>query len=81
MEPREPEYLRDLVRKLCALPAESEWVEFKANNTDPATIGKDISALSNGAALHARPFGYLLWGVDDDTHEIVGTKFTLEPIR
>ncbi len=79
MEPREPEYLRDLVRELCALPAESEWVEFKVDNTAPEIIGKNISALANGAVLNGRPFAYMLWGVDDDTHEIVGTKFTLEP--
>lgn len=79
MEPREPEYLRDLVRELRELPAESEWVEFKVNNTDPDTIGKNVSALSNGAALHGRSFGYLIWGVANDTHEVVGTNFTLEP--
>ena len=80
MEPRDPEYLRDLVNELRALPSETEWVEFKVNNTDPEMIGENISALSNGAALHGRPFGYLVWGIDDDTHQIVGTTFSLEPI-
>ncbi len=79
MDPREPEYLRNLVRELCALPSESEWVELKGNNSNPEIIGQNISALSNGAALHGRPFGYVVWGVENDTHEIVGTKFTLEP--
>lgn len=66
------------MRELCALPAETEWVEFKRGNTNPEIIGKNISALANGAALHGRLFGYLIWGVDDDTHEIVGTTFTPE---
>ena len=78
MELREPEYLQDLVRELCKLPSESEWVEFKINNADPEMIGKDISALSNGAVLHGQSFGYLVWGVSNDTHEIVGTNFTTE---
>ena len=78
MEPREPEYLRDLVRELCALESETEWVEFKRNNADPKIIGKNISALSNGAALHDRPFGYLIWGIDDDSHQVVGTDSCLE---
>ena len=78
MEPREPEYLRALVRELCKLPSESEWVEFKANNTNPQTIGKNIAALSNGAVLNGKSFGYIVWGVSNDTHEIVGTKFTTE---
>jgi ATP-dependent DNA helicase RecG len=59
------------------MPAESEWLEYKVDNSNPETIGKNISALSNGAALYGRPFGYVVWGVEDDTHEIVGTKFTL----
>ncbi len=79
MEAREPEYLRNLVRELCALPSESEWVELKGNNSNPEIIGKNISALSNGAALHGRPFGYVVWGVENGTHDIVGTEFSLEP--
>lgn len=75
MEARDPEYLRDLVRELCALPAETEWVEFKRNNADPETIGKNISALANGAALHSREAAYIVWGVDDRTHTVVGTDF------
>ena len=61
------------------MPAESEWVEFKIDNTNPAIIGKNISALSNSAALHGRPFGYIVWGVENEKHEIVGTGFSLEP--
>ena len=58
--------------------SEAEWVEFKRNNADPKIIGKNISALSNGGALHDRPFGYLIWGIDDDSHQVVGTDFSLE---
>ena len=31
--------------------------------------------MSNAAALCKKPKAYLVWGVQDDTHEIVGTKF------
>ena len=62
-----------------ALPSETEWIEFKGNNSNPEIIGKNISALSNGAALHGRPFGYSIWGVENETYEIVGTEFSLEP--
>lgn len=72
---RSPEYLAGLVRELCRMDSEPEWVEFKENNSDPQQIGEYISALSNAAALNARPHGYLLWGVDDATHEVVGTNF------
>lgn len=72
---RSIEYLRSLVRELTRLPDETEWVEFKCNNKQPQMIGEYISALSNAAALCERPKAYLVWGVDDKTHKIVGTEF------
>lgn len=63
------------IRELAALPNETEWVEFKQNNSDPAEIGEYISALSNSAALQGKPFAYLIWGVKDETHELVGSTF------
>ena len=38
-------------------------------------IGEYISALSNSAALNGKTNGYIIWGVDDTTHEILGTTF------
>ena len=73
--PSEIEYYRDLVVQLCSLPHETEWVEFKENFTHNDEIGEYISALSNGAALNHRPYAYLIWGVEDQTHNIVGTNF------
>lgn len=70
--------LLSLVQNLCGLPAETEWLEFKHNNSDPQEIGEYISALSNGAALNGRYHGYLVWGIENDTHEILGTNFDPE---
>ncbi len=64
-----------LLKDLCLLPAETEWVEFKQNNINPEKIGQNISALSNSATLVRQPFGYIVWGVDDNSHELVGTSF------
>ena len=69
------EELKNLVVELSGLPRETEWVEFKENNGDPREIGEYVSALANSAALLGRPRGYLVWGVRDGTHEIVGTTF------
>ena len=53
-----------------------EWVEFKRNDaTQPEEIGEYISALANAATLVGKETAYLIWGVTDGTHEIVGTKF------
>jgi predicted HTH transcriptional regulator len=67
--------IEQLVLELAKLPNETEWVEFKQNNDDPATIGENISALANGAALIEKPFAYIIWGLNDDTHEVEGTEF------
>jgi ATP-dependent DNA helicase RecG len=67
--------LRALVEELRLRPSETPWIEFKVNIIDPDKIGKIISALSNGARLLDQPQGYLLWGIDDITHDIVGTTF------
>lgn len=65
----------DLLNELCALPSETEWVEFKVNYSDPQVIGKRISAVSNGARLKDKSCGYVVYGVEDGTHKIVGTSF------
>lgn len=64
-----------LVLELVSRPAESECVEFKENNADPEQIGEYISALSNSAALNGASRGFLVWGVEDGSHRIVGTSF------
>lgn len=73
---RADEYLTGLVRELCKLSQETEWVEFKHNNANPEEIGEYISALANSAALCGKAHAYLLWGVDNDTHDVVGTSFS-----
>ena len=67
--------LCDLIDDLISLPQENEWVEFKASYNDLGTIGETISALSNGASLRNQANGYLVFGVNNDTQDIVGTKF------
>lgn len=72
------ENLDKLVKELCKLPDETGWVEFKHNNCDPKMIGEDISALANSAVLAGRSYAYMIWGVDDSTHEVVGTTVRLK---
>jgi predicted HTH transcriptional regulator len=70
------EYLVSLVQELRKLPKETEWVEFKVNRADPEEIGQYLSALANSAALVGKAFAYLVWGIEDETHRIVGTEFS-----
>lgn len=75
MTKRTADYLTGLVHELRRLPAETEWVEFKRNYDDPIEVGEYISALSNAAALADRNCGYMVWGVEDGSHSLVGTTF------
>lgn len=72
---RPAEYLVSLVLELCALPRETEWVEFKVNEAEPRGIGEYISALANAAALAGKAFAYLVWGVRNEDHVPIGTTF------
>ena len=69
------DYLQHLVRELASLPRETEWVEFKENYANPEEIGEYIAAIANSAALEGKQRGYIVWGVRDADHEIVGTVF------
>ena len=63
-----------LVRQLCMYPDETPWLEFKHNNYDPDMIGQDISALANVAAYAEKSCAYMIWGINDKTHDIESTK-------
>lgn len=64
-----------LIDRLCALPTETEWIELKRNHYEPQGLGEYLCALANAACLANQPRGYLVFGVDDATHAVVGTRF------
>lgn len=70
------EFLISLVNELRKLPNEIEWVEFKQNRAEPDQIGEYISALSNSSVLVGKTSAYIIWGIDNETHDIIGTSFS-----
>lgn len=70
-----PDYWHSLVTELLNLPRETGWVEFKHNKAEPQEIGEYLSALSNTAALKGKAKAYLVWGVEDGSHAVLGTGF------
>jgi len=72
---RNEKYLNSLLKELLASPKETEWIEFKRNKAIAEEIGQYISGLSNSAALEGRSSAYMVWGIDDTTHEVVGATF------
>jgi predicted HTH transcriptional regulator len=73
--PIEHSNINGIIQTLRNQSAELPWVEFKRNNANPQEIGEYISALSNTAALYNQNYGILIWGIDNETHKIVGTTF------
>lgn len=69
-----PQRLIDLVDDLLR-QGEVSWVEFKLNNSDPEMMAVRASAISNAARLAGQKTGYMIWGIDDPTHAVVGTTF------
>lgn len=64
-----------VLNELRKLPTETEWVEFKHNKAEPEELGEYLSALANAAALTGKVHAYLAWGVDNASHNIIGTTF------
>lgn len=67
--------LTALLDRLRAEPHESEWLEFKANRFEPQALGEYLSALANSACLLGKPRAYLVFGIEDGSHTVVGTTF------
>lgn len=69
------EELTALLERLRREPHETEWLEFKENQYEPQLLGEYLSALANAACLAGKPRGYLVFGIQDQTHAVVGTQF------
>lgn len=67
--------LEKIVLDLCSYRDEQEWFEFKENWFNPEELGEYVSALSNAAAFHYQKYGFFIWGINDKTHDVVGTNF------
>lgn len=67
--------LSALLNRLRAEPRESEWLEFKATRLEPQPLGEYLSALANSACLLGKPRAYLVFGIQDGNHAVVGTTF------
>src|SRR5690625_1143067 len=72
-----------LLEDLISQPHELTWLEFKLNGGAMTNeeIGEYLSALSNGAAISNKPFGYLILGVKDSTQTIRGTNFYFDQAK
>ena len=70
--------VKELIDELCAYDSEREWFEFKENFDNDEELGEYISALANSAAYCGKKHSFLVWGINDKTHEPVGTNFNYD---
>lgn len=68
--------IEEVIANCLSYDDEQEWFEFKSNYVEPDELGRYISSLSNSAAMLGRANGYLIFGIHDKTHEIMGTSFS-----
>ena len=71
------EELTNILDSLLNLPAETEVVEFKkaSNGFGDQELGQYFSALSNEANLKGMSRAWLVFGVENHTHEVVGSQY------
>lgn len=71
------EELKKLLDELRALPSETEWLEFKGSKDDYNfnKLGKYFSALSNEANLKDKLYGWLIFGIEDKTRDVIGSRY------
>lgn len=67
--------LESLVLRLIGSETEEPCIEFKGSKNDSEMIGKDISALSNSTIIYDEPVAFMIWGVSDVGHDVIGTTF------
>lgn len=65
------------IARLCDLPAETPWVEFKVNTFNAENVGKYVSGLANAAMLERKQHALMVWGIEDGSHRVVGTTVRL----
>ncbi len=70
--------IEDIIKRCISSENEQEWFEFKDNIYKPDDIGEYISALSNAALMEGEPFGYMIWGIENKSHEFTNTKFNYQ---
>lgn len=68
-----------LLKRLLLEPHETTWLEFKTNAAhDDMAIGEYVSSIANACLLAGKDFGYLVFGVEDHTRELIGSTIKLQ---
>lgn len=67
--------LSSILEDIISRDYEEDWFEFKENWYEPHALGEYISGMSNAAAMAGQDYAFFIWGIKNDSHEVVGTSF------
>ena len=70
--------VKEIIEECISYESEREWFEFKENWFEKDQIGEYISSLSNSATILGRDYAYMIWGINNSNHKIVGTTINYE---
>ena len=70
-----------IIEKLIKNNSETPTIEVKANRLEIDKLGQTISAISNSCLLEGESFGYIIFGIEDNTWEIKGTNERLADFK
>ncbi len=63
------------LERLLSEGREKPWLEFKSSNADPDELGCNIAALSNTALLQGVEKAFIVYGIEDQSLQKIGTSF------
>ena len=69
------ENLNEILEDIVSRNYEEDWFEFKENWFEPHALGEYIAGMSNAAALAGQEYAFFVWGIEDVSHQVVGTTF------
>lgn len=60
---------------------ELPYLEAKINMNESEKIAQTLSALANSASYLGEEYGYMIWGIQDETWDVVGSSFSMEKAK
>ena len=70
-----------IIEKLIKNNAETPTIEVKVNRLEIDKLGQTISAISNSCLLEGENFGYIIFGIEDNSWKIKGTNERLADFK
>jgi len=69
------ENLTFVYRDIMKRPIDTEWIKICNHISTPQEIADLIPLISHATALAGMDHGYVVWGVENETRQVVGTSF------